>query len=409
MSKYYQFINGKRYDASLISNGQFRVKGKGDGRISVEDAKDLWKIANDGGRITEIEEQTLEYLMETLNFTDTAREWLTEEMSKKVEELKSYYQVIDGLRYDRKVLTEAESRVAGQGDGRISKEDAEALFELFGDFGDITIVEERTLDYLMENFKWTNAAKEWFMEKFDPISKQSSVEPLLMRIMKSEFGFQQLGLAYFKTEALQQMLDFKNEISLPDALRAALNSLLNDTTDRSFGAVFPGYGQDDVKEFLEGGRLVLLPGDMASERSLASFPTPLNGESLAQNWLFGLELFDLTDDIYWAIVPRDGKKAAYNYIGGANVEDEWPRPEGLVHFNVLVESCQQPYPGVPVDVMDPNGKYTVGKSGPDGKFRVTGPAGKYSIYASDGWSFQSKSFEWDGKGTNQVKTVTLDC
>ena len=61
----YQFINGQRYEASLISNGLFRVKGAGDDRISLQDARDLWKIALDGGRITEIEENTLHYLMES--------------------------------------------------------------------------------------------------------------------------------------------------------------------------------------------------------------------------------------------------------------------------------------------------------------------------------------------------------
>lgn len=409
MSTYYQFVNGERYDASLISNGQFRVKKAGDGRISLQDAQDLWKIAMDGGRMTEIEENTLHYLMDTLNWTEKAKSWMQEELSQAVEKVTSYYKVIDGLRYDRKIMEEAERRIEGAGDGRISKDDAEFLWEMFGDFGDITIVEERTLAYLQKNLKWTDAASTFFQEKFGPISKQSSIEPLLLHIMKSEFGFEKLGLAYFKSEALQQMLDFKNAIDLPGALRAALNSLLHDTTDRSLGALLSGYTDEPAKDFLEGGRLVLLPGDMASEPLLNSFPPPLDGEGLSENWIFGLELFDLSDDIYWVIVARDGKKAAYNYIGGANVEDEWPRTIAEPYFSVRVESCGEGYPGITVEMQDPIGKFFVAKSDEEGYVKVTGPKGTYSLYASDGWSFQSKSYDWGGEGSTDVKVLTLDC
>ncbi len=409
MSNYYQIINGNRYNASLISNGLFRTRGNRDNTISKQDAQELWRIAMDGGRITEVEENTIEYLMNILNWTDAARKWMEAELSNEVEKLKSYYKIIDGLRYDRKILKEAEERTKGRGDGRISQEDAEFLLPLFGDFGDVTIVEERTLKYIIDNFKWTDAAQNWFLEKVNRISKQSDIAGALNAIMKFEYGFENLGLAYFKDEALQQMLDFDNKISLPDALRRALDSLLNDKTPKSFGDLLSGYTSESAQEFLEGGRLVLLPGDMASEPSLDSFPTPLNGESLAENWIFGLELFDLTDDVYWVIVSRDGSKPAYNYIGGPNVEDDWPRYSGKNYFMVEVLSCDIPYPGITVDVQDPFGKYTVGKSDAKGLVKIIGPAGEYSIYASDGWSFQSKTFNWDGEGTDQVKKVVLDC
>ena len=224
--------------------------------------------------------------------------------------------------------------------------------------------------------------------------------------MSSEFGFQRLGLAYFRDEALQQMLDFENRVTLPIALRSAIHNLLNYDAPGSFKAA--GYA-NDPKDFLEGGRLVLLPGDMASEPSLNSFPSPLRGESLQANWIFGLELFDLSDDIYWVIISRDGQSQAYNYIGGANVEDEWPRGSGESYFTITVLSCDQPYPGITVDVQDPEGKYFSGKSDAAGEITVTGPAGPYSIYASDGWSSQSQTYQWDGKGTDAGKDMVLDC
>ncbi|MBX2871559.1 MAG: hypothetical protein KTR30_05650 [Saprospiraceae bacterium] len=409
MGQYYQIINGQRYNASLINNASFRTRGAGDGRISLQDAQDLWQLAMDGGRITEIEEATIAYLLEAFNWTAAATEWIQGELAKQVEEIKSYYRVIDGLRYDRKVLDEADARTQGQGDGRISQDDAEFLLPLFGDFGDVTIIEERTLQYVLENYNWTEAAQNWFLERVTRISRQSQVSGLLIAILKYEFEFERLSLAYFEDEALQQMLDFENKVSLPDALRKVLDNLLNNTAEGAIRANLSYYNDAEYKEFLEGGRLVLLPGDIASEPSLSSFPTPLRGESLATNWILGLELFDLSDDIYWVIVPRDGQGEVYNYIGGANVEDEWPRPGGEAYFFIEVKSCDLPYPGITVDVQDPNGNYIVGKSNAAGVVKITGPAGLYSIYASDGWSSQSKSFEWDGQGTDQVRAVVLDC
>lgn len=409
MNNYYQVINGQRYSGTLIRNAKFRMRGQGDGKVSVQDAQDLWQIAMGGGRITEIEEATLLYLMEHLNWTDAAKNWMKDKLAEEVEKEKSYYKIIDGLKYDRKILNEADRLTAGKGDGRISQDDAELLLPLFGDFGDVTIVEERTLKYLLEHHKWTPKALDWFSARVHRISKQSKVGSMLRYITQYEFMFKHLGLAYFKEEALQQMLDFKNEISLPDALRVALNNLLEFNEAGSFLSYFDHHSKDEIHEFLEGGRLVLLPGDMASEPSLGSFPSPLKGESLTHNWIFGLELFDLTDNIYWVIVPRDGKTPAYNYIGGPNVEDNWPRYADEEYFVIEVKSCSEPYPGITVDVQDPDGKYFVAKSNEDGQVIVTGPAGNYSIYASDGWSYQSKTFKWDGKGQDQVKAVVLDC
>ncbi len=407
MSNYYALIDGKRYDASLINNAIFRARGVGDGRISVQDAQYLWQLAKDGGRVTEIEEDTMAYLLAEFNWTDAAKAWLDKEMSLEVKKIKSYYRVIDGLRYDRKILEEAGRRVAGQGDGRISVDDAEMLLPLFGDFGDVTIVEERTLEYLLTNYKWTPEAKKWFLERVNRISKQSSIEPLLLHIMQSEYGFKKLPFAYYKKEALQQMLDHENKVSLPDALRKALYSLLNDAGEQTFKSI--SYSSEPLKDFLEGGRLVLLPGDISSEPALSSFPAPSRGESIRENWIFGLELFDLTDDIFWVIVPRDGSSPAYNYIGGPNIGDIYHIVEGDTYFTIVVKSCDEPYPGITVDVQDPTGKYIVGKSDANGEVLITGPAGNYSIYASDGWSSQSKNFQWDGKGKDQARNVVLDC
>ncbi|HIL14546.1 MAG TPA: cell envelope biogenesis protein OmpA, partial [Deltaproteobacteria bacterium] len=59
----------------------------------------------------------------------------------------SYYKTIHGVRYDRSLLEAADERIAGQGDGRISEQDAKELVELSKDGGRVTETELRTLKH----------------------------------------------------------------------------------------------------------------------------------------------------------------------------------------------------------------------------------------------------------------------
>mmetsp|Transcript_25569 Transcript_25569/g.87585 ORF Transcript_25569/g.87585 Transcript_25569/m.87585 type:complete len:122 (-) Transcript_25569:170-535(-) len=82
----------------------------------------------------------------------------------------SYYEQIDGKKYDRGVLDACRKAVKGVGDGRISKEDAVAIMEEVLDGGGrgksaVTDIEMDTIQYALDNFKWTDAAKEWFEAK----------------------------------------------------------------------------------------------------------------------------------------------------------------------------------------------------------------------------------------------------
>jgi hypothetical protein len=74
----------------------------------------------------------------------------------------SYYRVIDGKKYDNGLLTAAEEAVKGKGDGRISLEDAKSLLEQVKDGDTYTDIEKDTMEYIRNNFKWTDEADEWF-------------------------------------------------------------------------------------------------------------------------------------------------------------------------------------------------------------------------------------------------------
>jgi len=72
-------------------------------------------------------------------------------------------------------LEAAEERIYGQGDGRISKKDAEEIVELSKDGGRITETELRTLKYISENYHFTPKAAAWFAGKLPDI--EQAVDP----------------------------------------------------------------------------------------------------------------------------------------------------------------------------------------------------------------------------------------
>jgi hypothetical protein len=74
----------------------------------------------------------------------------------------SYYKTIDGKKMDGNLLDMAEEAVSGAGDGRISKKDAESMLAVVKDSGEYTDVEKDTMEYIRDNFKWTDGADEWF-------------------------------------------------------------------------------------------------------------------------------------------------------------------------------------------------------------------------------------------------------
>jgi len=73
-----------------------------------------------------------------------------------------YYKTIDGNKYDGELLELAEKLTSGASDGRISKDDASRLLEGVKDGDSYTDIEKATVAYIRENYKWTDAADEWF-------------------------------------------------------------------------------------------------------------------------------------------------------------------------------------------------------------------------------------------------------
>jgi nucleoid-associated protein YgaU len=82
MASYYKKIKGVRYDRALLDAAESSVKGKGDGRISLADARRLIKMVMDGGTYTDVEQRTVKYIRNKFKFAPEADKWFRDEIKK---------------------------------------------------------------------------------------------------------------------------------------------------------------------------------------------------------------------------------------------------------------------------------------------------------------------------------------
>ena len=82
MSAYYKKIKGKNFDKKLLDLADISTSGKGDGRISIDDAKALLTIVKDGNVYSDIEKRTVEYIRDNYSFTKAADEYFRTEIRK---------------------------------------------------------------------------------------------------------------------------------------------------------------------------------------------------------------------------------------------------------------------------------------------------------------------------------------
>jgi hypothetical protein len=156
---YYKTIGGKKMDANILAQAEASTAGAKDNLISKSDAQSLIKAVKDGGKVTDIEKNTLIYVTKKFKWTDSASALLKKEIGKLKP---TYYKTIGGQRMDGGILDLAAQAVKGSGDGRISKGDAQKILKAAKDGGKITEVEKATLAYVQKKYKWTDVAGAWF-------------------------------------------------------------------------------------------------------------------------------------------------------------------------------------------------------------------------------------------------------
>jgi hypothetical protein len=240
----------------------------------------------------------------------------------------SYYKIIDGERYDRQLLETAQQLTEGRGDGRISQKDAEIIWNQVQDGGNITATEKRTIIYLLQKLNWSDKAAEW-INSLMTLSIDPEEETSIEHIIRIEYDLEQLRYDFQPEYINKQESIATNKLDFPNALRAALHTILNSKSEREsprflIGNIFGWFPEQDPKaneliteklyESLQSGQLTLLPNlDWDDEDIEFDFNPPEERESAELNWIFTLYLPTLSDHLYWIVVPRDGKTEAYIY------------------------------------------------------------------------------------------------
>ena len=80
--RYYIEMDGVKCDRKLIELADGAVAGKGDGRVSMDDAKVLFAAVKDHDDYTNIEKDTVKYIRDNYNFTVKADAWFRTEVRK---------------------------------------------------------------------------------------------------------------------------------------------------------------------------------------------------------------------------------------------------------------------------------------------------------------------------------------
>ncbi|HEX3008825.1 MAG TPA: hypothetical protein VHO90_14550 [Bacteroidales bacterium] len=78
----YISIDGEKYEKELVDLAKKLTTGRGEGKISKEEAAELLKSASDGKGVTDTEKKTLHYIRKSFPFTDSAAAFFDAEVAK---------------------------------------------------------------------------------------------------------------------------------------------------------------------------------------------------------------------------------------------------------------------------------------------------------------------------------------
>ena len=247
----------------------------------------------------------------------------------------SYYKIIDGIKYDRKLLRAATFAASGPRDGRISLNDAQQLLKKITDGNKVTHVELLTISYIRQRFRWTAAADEWFMRELSRIRPRTWQESM-EEIVKQELGLMGMQVRINEDEVRYQQETFSHTIEIEEALRLGIKSILSPSDDEtpwlivkevhyeewevfSLQSEREEWIRNKVRDYLRAGVISLLPvvdpnlSEENQERLYPDYYPPEEGEKVDDNWVFFLSLPTLSDHLYWVIVNRNGEKDPYLY------------------------------------------------------------------------------------------------
>ena len=255
----------------------------------------------------------------------------------------SYYKVIEGVKYDRKILEKVDDLIVNHSSPFITLPVVQQIWPLANDGQGITPSEKRSLYYLLSTYQWEQDAEQWLRTQLE--EPQESVEELIHRVVRQQHGLEGMEVDIEETEIIQQQALVEMGFPFQKALEKAIKSLVEGkftptpylTPREVIGNDFQLWGEDaeskqqvnqKLKELLNAGsRIKLLPwiAEMEAmedqeekEEFLAKlsdevdviFPTEM--ESVKDYWIFYLTIEEISY-LGWIFIDRESIVAPYIY------------------------------------------------------------------------------------------------
>lgn len=130
-------------------------------------------------------------------------------------------------------------------------------------------------------------------------------------------GLQEMTLTFPQNDVHEQVA-LDGSVCLQDAIKKGLESLLTDSSDaESPLALVLELVSDEsaaraaLQDFLNRGSTHFALVPLVWNHQPGIYPAE-HGESVESNWVFFMSVSDLSDHLFWSIVPRDGS-AVTNY------------------------------------------------------------------------------------------------
>lgn len=226
----------------------------------------------------------------------------------------TYYKTINGKRYDRSLLEKAIELTNGRGDGRISLEDAQVLFESTKDKGLITTTEVRSLRYILDHFNITDKAHEWMWAQ---LRLQTPTQRSVASILQEIFGLHEMKWVVDDKVVEAHAETYDGETAFPVALREIMDEFINgmesssslrDIVSLEFGVDLDDQSNitDKVKEVIRQGTIYLFPSDYLDliRSGKLAFGYPPFTHRVKEYWPFGLKIPQLKKYSFIGFVNR---------------------------------------------------------------------------------------------------------
>lgn len=157
--------------STLWNEAITRTEKKGDGRLGSEDAEALFALVAEDSAYSDMEKKTIKYIRSHFRWTtkgnNTFRALIRSAAAKGWDagEVEVFSFKADNgreVQVASALWTEAIARTEGKGDGRLSQDDAGALFELVSADGEYSALEKKTIRHIRSHFNWTAKGNDTF-------------------------------------------------------------------------------------------------------------------------------------------------------------------------------------------------------------------------------------------------------